>query len=49
MYTQMHFLENIKDGKVFNEFIKGNDSRKEFFEKIIEVVAFLGGNANDVI
>ena len=39
----------IKDGKVFNEFIKGNDSRKEFFEKIIEVVAFLGGNANDVI
>ena len=39
----------IKDGKVFNEFIKGNDRRKEFFEKIIEVVAFLGGNANDVI
>ena len=39
----------IKDGKVFNEFIKGNDSRKEFFEKIIDVVAFLGGDANDVI
>ena len=39
----------IKDGKVFNEFIKGNDSRKEFFEKIIDVVSFLGGDANDVI
>ena len=25
----------IKDGKIFNELIKGNDTRKEFFEKII--------------
>ena len=39
----------IKDGKVFNEFIKGNDSRKEFFEKIIDVVSLLGGDASDVI
>ena len=27
----------IKDGKIFNELIKGNDTRKQFFEKIIEV------------
>lgn len=39
----------IKDGKIFNELIKGNDSRKQFFEKIIEVVTFLGGELNDVI
>ena len=26
----------IKDGKIFNELIKGNDTRKQFFEKIIE-------------
>lgn len=39
----------IKDGKIFNELIKGNDSRKQFFEKIIEVVTLLGGELNDVI
>ncbi|MDO4282966.1 MAG: ABC transporter ATP-binding protein [Clostridia bacterium] len=39
----------IKDGKIFNEIIKGKDSRKEFFEKIIEVVTLLGGELNDVI
>lgn len=27
----------IKDGKIFNELIKGESTRKEFFEKIIEV------------
>lgn len=39
----------IKDGKIFNELIKGNDTRKQFFEKIIEVVTLLGGELNDVI
>ncbi len=39
----------IKDGKIFNELCKGNDTRKEFFEKIIEVVSLLGGELNDVI
>ena len=39
----------IKDGKIFNELIKGNDTRKQFFEKIIEVQALLGGDLNDVI
>lgn len=39
----------IKDGKIFNELIKGEDSRKEFFEKIIEVQTLLGGELGDVI
>ena len=39
----------IKDGKIFNELIKGEDSRKEFFEKIIEVQTLLGGDLGDVI
>ena len=39
----------IKDGKLFNELIKGEDTRKQFFEKIIEVQTLLGGDLNDVI
>lgn len=39
----------IKDGEIFNELIKGGDTRREFFEKIIEVVSLLGGELNDVI
>ena len=38
----------IKDGKIFNELTRGNDSRKEFFNKIIEVVTLLGGDQRDV-
>ena len=36
----------IKDGKIFNELVKGNDTRKQFFEKIIEVQTLLGGDLN---
>lgn len=39
----------IKDGKIFNEINKGNESRKEFFDNIIEVVTLLGGEMNDVL
>ncbi|MPM20214.1 Bacitracin export ATP-binding protein BceA [bioreactor metagenome] len=38
----------IKDGKIFNELIKGNDSRKEFFNRIMDVVTLLGGDDNNV-
>ena len=38
----------IKDGKIFNELIRGNDSRKQFFDKIIEVVTLLGGDSTNV-
>ncbi|MBU3107297.1 ABC transporter ATP-binding protein [Clostridium gasigenes] len=43
-----HRILFIKDGKVFNELIRGSDSRKEFFKRIIEVVTLLGGDSNDV-
>ncbi len=39
----------IKDGKIFNEIRKGNDTRKQFFDKIIEVVTVLGGSLNDAL
>lgn len=39
----------IKDGKIFNELVKGNDTRKEFFDKIIDVVTLLGGDLNDAL
>lgn len=39
----------IKDGKIFNELVKENNSRKKFFEKIIEVQTLLGGDLNNVI
>jgi len=43
-----HRILFIKDGRIFNELIRGNDTRKEFFNKIIEVVTLLGGDASDV-
>ena len=39
----------IKDGKVFNEIRKGDGTRKQFFDKIIEVVTMLGGDLNDAL
>ena len=39
----------IKDGKIFKEIHKGNDTRKEFFDKIIDVVTLLGGDLNDAL
>lgn len=39
----------IKDGKIFNEIHKGDDTRKEFFDKIIDVVTILGGDLNDAL
>lgn len=43
-----HRILFIKDGKIFNELVRGNDSRKEFFNKIIDVVTLLGGDSKDV-
>ncbi len=39
----------IKDGRIFNELIKGDGSRKEFFNKIIDVVTLLGGDSANVL
>ncbi|MDE6034618.1 MAG: ABC transporter ATP-binding protein [Ruminococcus sp.] len=39
----------IKDGKVFHEISRGDDNRKQFFDKIIDVVTLLGGDVNDAL
>lgn len=39
----------MRDGKIFNEISKGDKSRKEFFENIIDIVTLLGGDLNNVI
>ena len=39
----------IKDGKIFNELCRGDNTRKQFFQRIIEVQTLLGGDLNDVI
>jgi len=44
-----HRILFIKDGRIFNELIRGNDTRKEFFDKIIEVVTLLGGDVGNVL
>ena len=36
----------IKDGEIYKEIVKGNKSRKEFFNEIMEVVTLLGGNSD---
>ena len=38
----------IKDGAVFNELRRGDETRDAFFGRIMEVVAFLGGEAGHV-
>lgn len=38
----------IKDGAVFNELRRGDESRDAFFARIMEVVSFLGGEAGHV-
>lgn len=39
----------IKDGKIFHELYKGNDTRKTFFNKIINVVSLMGGEVEDAL
>jgi putative ABC transport system ATP-binding protein len=34
----------IRDGRMFNQLIRGEETRKQFFDKIIEVVSLLGGD-----
>ena len=35
--------------KGYTEIVRGNDSRKEFFNRIIDVVTLLGGDMNDAL
>jgi putative ABC transport system ATP-binding protein len=38
----------IRDGQLFHQLVRGPESRKQFFDRIIEVVTLLGGDMNDV-
>ncbi|MGL4450080.1 MAG: ABC transporter ATP-binding protein [Sarcina sp.] len=38
----------IKDGKIFTQLVKGENSRKRFFNQILDVVALLGGDVRNV-
>lgn len=38
----------IKDGSLFTELHRGQQSRKQFFNQILDVVALLGGDVKDV-
>ena len=44
-----HRILFIKDGRIFNELVRGGDDRKTFFNRIIEVVSLLGGDTNNVL
>lgn len=38
----------LKDGKIFNEILKGDKSRKSFFDEILDVLTVLGGDVQSV-
>lgn len=38
----------IKDGRIFTELLKGDDTRKAFFDKILNVLTMIGGGQIDV-
>jgi putative ABC transport system ATP-binding protein len=39
----------LKDGKIFTEILRGEQSRKQLFEKILDVMTLLGGDLSDVL
>lgn len=38
----------LKDGRIFTELLKGDNTRKAFFEKILNVLTMIGGGQTDV-
>lgn len=39
----------IKDGRIFEELVRGKADRKEFYGKILEIVSLLGGDLDDAL
>lgn len=39
----------LRDGAIFTEIRKGSDSRRTFFNKILDVLTTMGGGVNDVL
>lgn len=38
----------LRDGEIFAEILKGTDLRRDFFEKILDVLTMMGGGGQDV-
>ncbi|WP_167958278.1 ABC transporter ATP-binding protein [Anaerosporobacter faecicola] len=38
----------LRDGQIFNEIVKGNQTRKQFFDQILDVMSVLGGDMQNV-
>ena len=43
------FGAEIRDGKIFTELRRGGSTRQAFFERIMEVVAMMGGEGSDAL
>ena len=39
----------IRDGRIFTELRRGDSPRREFFDRIMEVVAMMGGEGSDAL
>lgn len=39
----------LKDGRLFNELLRGERKRSVFYHEILDVLALLGGDVSDVI
>ena len=39
----------LKDGRLFNELLRGDRDRSVFYHEILDVLALLGGDVSDVI
>ena len=39
----------IRDGRVFTEVVRGEQTRRAFFDRIMDVVAMIGGDASDAL
>lgn len=39
----------IRDGKIFTELRRGDMARRDFFDRVMEVVAMIGGESSDVL
>ena len=46
-YTQRVLF--IRDGRIFTELRRGGSTRQEFFDRIMEVVAMMGGEGSDAL
>lgn len=44
-----HRVLFIRDGRIFTELRRGTTTRQEFFERIMEVVAMMGGEGSDAL